>query len=277
MRARRCHARKHFGEEKTSPPSNQRPRDRRGFCFRTALAFLNPDKQEKEALLWARCTNRRQILGGPLAASSWEQRGAGRGERLPPTAMPRPPAPAHQELSGVNMAFVSQGAAVLFSGQRPPLPSGLTAPWAEKSERPPRPRARSSGWSGLSLQDCHRQSPAPGWGPWEATGRAQPSRGGRSLSPGACRWDRQRCCARSWGGGDGSSPAQRTRRHMGERGRSAGSHAGAVSAEGKEPQTAKINKEAGDKLHPRPAPRTAAPLPLSATSERASSQLALCT
>lgn len=26
---------------------NQRPRDRCGFCFRTALAFLNPDKQEK--------------------------------------------------------------------------------------------------------------------------------------------------------------------------------------------------------------------------------------
>lgn len=48
-------------------------------------------------------------------------------------------------------------------------------------------------------------------------------------------------------------------------------------ADGSEPQTAKINKEAGDKVRVRPVPKMAAPPPLSATGEQERSQPALCT
>lgn len=46
---------KRFGEEQAPP--HRRPRDHCGFCFQATLAFLKPDKQEKELLFGARRTN----------------------------------------------------------------------------------------------------------------------------------------------------------------------------------------------------------------------------
>lgn len=116
---------KHFGEEQ-APPHQRQPRERCGFCFQATLAFLKPDKQDKEMLFRASQTRGSRILGRSPAVSSWELERSRSGKAAAPRGhtAPRALGPASQKLSDVNMAFVSQGAAVVFSG--------LLSPTAER-------------------------------------------------------------------------------------------------------------------------------------------------
>lgn len=94
---------KRFGEEQAPP--HRRPRDRCGFCFQATLAFLKPDKQEEE------------LSEAGSSGVCWlsPPREPERSRPVKAAATPRPPVPASQGLSDVNMAFVSQGAAAVFS------------------------------------------------------------------------------------------------------------------------------------------------------------------
>lgn len=144
------------------------PQDCCGFCLQAVLAFPKPAKQEEEPLDprdSAVCSREPGAAGG--------ESGHSRGH-----AVPQPLVPASPELSDVNMAFVSQGAAAVLCPA--PLPTSTEIPARpsardEERARLPQPPPQPSSRSRLSLQDCsyHQQSPAPAGNEWH-----------RPLSPG---------------------------------------------------------------------------------------------
>lgn len=160
------------------------PRDCCGFCFQAALAFLKPDKQEEEPLAEAGSLGFRWLSPPGSPEEQGGESGRSRGH-----AVPRPLVPASPELSDVNMAFVSQGAAAVLrllspSAQRfqpGPMP-GMRNERGSSSPIPAQGAEGKGGRSRLSLQDCsyHQQSPAPAG---NGTGRCPQAGWGARASP----------------------------------------------------------------------------------------------
>lgn len=203
-------------------------------------------------------------------------------------AVPRPLVPASPALSDVNMAFVSQGAAAVFSGSSPPRHRAPSPADARDEERArllqplPGPgtagTAAGAGSPSRAAAFYHQQSPAPA-GKGTARCPQATDLGRRAGELGPLRRSSQSAACPTPGQGE----AARTGLQGGVRSRSlapvpdrarvsvpswgrVAAPPGATSArqeeegaepgcaDSAEPRPAEINKEAGDRVRSRPVP-----------------------